>query len=310
MLTCFVSTVDARNASIQFKRSTEDEGTLSGYVTDPGMNPIEGSLVRVHFHGTYEEDYSDSTGYYHVTNIPICYCLKEAVCSKEGYFPESVWLVITENTTYDFVLTPIDLPCYPVINGTMGDTGWYINCVTIHFVINESVDAICYNIDGGAWQTYAAPDIITICEDGEHAFEWYFVYQGNQSDTYLIDFKIDQTLPEVTIIKERIGFNKIKITVIAEDETSGINRVEFYFDGILQYTLYVPPYEVFAIVPGFFHMISITVYDNAGNLVYSSFIVPRSHAQYNQNLKDAFACKNSLCLLSNKLSKLHGAVSV
>ena len=30
----------------------ENDGTLSGYVTDTSMNPIEGALVRVYFHET------------------------------------------------------------------------------------------------------------------------------------------------------------------------------------------------------------------------------------------------------------------
>jgi parallel beta-helix repeat protein len=82
-----------------------DSGTLSGYVTDSAMNPIEGARVRVYFHETYREYYSDGTGYYHVTDIPICYCMKNATCSKEGYYPTWVLLSIGENTTHDFVLT-------------------------------------------------------------------------------------------------------------------------------------------------------------------------------------------------------------
>ncbi len=85
----------------------DEPGTLSGYVADTEMNPIQGALVRVYFHETYRENYSDATGYYHVTDIPLCYCLKNATCSKEGYNPEWVLLVITENTTYDFILTPV-----------------------------------------------------------------------------------------------------------------------------------------------------------------------------------------------------------
>ena len=42
------------------------DGSLLGYVNDTSGNPIEGALVRVYFHEDYEEDYSDSTGYYHV----------------------------------------------------------------------------------------------------------------------------------------------------------------------------------------------------------------------------------------------------
>ena len=83
---------------------TINDGTLSGYVNDTSMNPIEGVLVRVYFHEAYEEDYTDSTGYYHVTNIPICYCLKNCTASKTGYKREQVLLAINEDTTYDFVL--------------------------------------------------------------------------------------------------------------------------------------------------------------------------------------------------------------
>jgi len=97
---------------------TQYNGSLSGYVFDTGMNPIEEALVRVHFHGTYREDYSDSMGYYHVINIPICYCLKNATCSKEGYKTEWVLLGIVENTTYDFVLTSENQPPdKPIIRG-------------------------------------------------------------------------------------------------------------------------------------------------------------------------------------------------
>ena len=102
-----------------------DYGSLSGYVNDISGSPIEGALIRVHFHETYEEDYSDSTGYYLVTNIPICYCMKNTSCSKEGYKTEWVLLSIAENTTYDFVLTygnnPPDKPnIYGPIRGKPG----------------------------------------------------------------------------------------------------------------------------------------------------------------------------------------------
>jgi len=83
---------------------TENDGTLSGYVNDVAMNPIEGALIRVYFHGTCEEDYTDATGYYHVTNISICYCLKNCTASKPGYESEWILLGIVEDSTYDFIL--------------------------------------------------------------------------------------------------------------------------------------------------------------------------------------------------------------
>ena len=84
-------------------------GSLSGYVKDQNMEPIQDARVRVYFHGTYEENYTNSDGYYHVTNIPLCWCFKNATASKQGYKTEWILLVITENTTYDFVLTTSEI---------------------------------------------------------------------------------------------------------------------------------------------------------------------------------------------------------
>jgi hypothetical protein len=100
------------NAEIESNESTYtdflDDGNLSGYVYDSNMEPIEGARVRVYFHETYEEDYTDSSGYYHVTNIPICWCMKNATASKEDYVTEWVYLSIGESTTYNFILESDD----------------------------------------------------------------------------------------------------------------------------------------------------------------------------------------------------------
>jgi len=103
---------------IDTSKTIMNDGSLLGYVKDTSANPIEGALVRVYFHETFEEDYSDEDGVYHVTNIPICYCLKNATCSKDGYKTEWVLLSIVENTTYDFVLTSGNhAPEAPTIRG-------------------------------------------------------------------------------------------------------------------------------------------------------------------------------------------------
>ena len=115
----FIGLVIAPTISSDTASSTtlDNDGSLLGYVNDISGNPIEEALVRVYFHGTYEENYSDSTGFYHVTNIPICYCMKNATCSKNGYKTEWVLLSIVENTTHDFVLTSNHPPNKPEITG-------------------------------------------------------------------------------------------------------------------------------------------------------------------------------------------------
>ncbi|KYK20959.1 hypothetical protein AYK21_01025 [Thermoplasmatales archaeon SG8-52-2] len=112
------STVQINGAYKITSITIDNNGSLLGYVNDTSGNPIEGALVRVYFHETYEEDFSDSNGFYYVTNISICWCMKNATCSKEGYKTEWVLLSIVENTTYDFVLTEgNNPPDAPDING-------------------------------------------------------------------------------------------------------------------------------------------------------------------------------------------------
>ena len=247
----------------------QEEATLSGYVTDTSMNPLHGALVRVYFHGTYEENYSDPFGYYQVTNIPICYCLKNATCSKPGYHSEWVLLSIGGNMTYDFVLTALNQTCYPVFNGIMGTNGWYISSVTVTFVINEDVDAVYYKIDGGSWIEYSIP--IVISESGMHTFYWYWTCQGDESEVQSTPLGIDCDNPQLELSSERISPSKIKIIANATDKTSGIHRLEFFVDGELSLVDYTPPYDVFVIGIGVHH-IKVVAYDCAGNLVNNTII--------------------------------------
>ena len=120
LLFLFSSVIPITNSYETNKVNTiylDEDGTLSGYVKDTSMNPIEGVRVRVFFHDTYEENFTDSAGYYHITNIPICWCMKNATASKEGYKTIKVLLSIDETTTYYFVLPHLDKILYVGGNG-------------------------------------------------------------------------------------------------------------------------------------------------------------------------------------------------
>lgn len=262
MSTCFASNT-VGISSLQIKNSKDYEGTLSGYVTDLNMNPIESALVRVYFHGTYRENYSDSTGYYHVTDIPICYCMKNATCSKEGYYPEWVLLSIYENTTYNFVLTPME-SCYPVISGTMGQNGWYISPVTITFVGGDGEGITLFvKIDSGDWFVYTGPFVVDA--DGVHTVWWYYIDQyGNESPISSVTFKMDTTPPTVTIIVKRIGLFEIGVSAYPSDNTSGVVLLEFYLDDALVGNITVPPYEFIFVTGLGEHTVKVIAYDSAG----------------------------------------------
>jgi hypothetical protein len=249
---------------------TQPTGNLSGYVTDIYMNPIEDALVRVYFHETYEENYSNSLGYYHVTNIPLCWCLKNATCSKQGYYPEWAMLSISENTTYDFILTPLNQSCYPVLNGTIGNNGWYISGVTITFVADEAIDAVFYTLDNETIPVeYISP--FGVDTDDWHTLSWYYVIDGENSETMHITFKIDRTSPDMTLTSERVSLQKILLTADATDETSGIQQVDFYLDGALAFIDTISPYEGYITGIGT-HTVKAIAFDAAGNQVNSTII--------------------------------------
>jgi hypothetical protein len=248
---------------------TINDGTLSGYVNDTLMNPIEGALVRVYFHGTYEEDYTDATGYYHVTNIPICYCMKNCTASKSGYKSEWALLSIVKNTTYDFVLDPLG-PCYPVLNGTMGWNGWWISPVTVSFVFDpEEVAEIWYNYKG--WHLYTKPFIVD--ENGTININFYWInHEGEKSPQTSIMLDIDQIPPWTNLdwetYKER-GFWYVKFIFTADDDISGMHEeVEMYINNILNEIVCGPGPDYKFIIPLNIPMKFVAKFmchDNAGN---------------------------------------------
>ncbi len=256
--------------------NTINEGTLSGFVRDSSNNSIEGALVRVYFHEEYRENYSDYYGYYHVIDIPICYCIKNATCSKEGYQTEYVLLSIYENTTYDFTLYPLD-SCYPSYNGTIGWNGWYISPVQVSFTYNpEEVAEIWYNYNG--WHNYS--ETFTIDEQGSIIVEYYWIdYEGVQSPIQNFVVNIDQTPPNTEIQWEvfKVGFRwYINFKINANDSTSGMSSFLFtYINDVLQSEWMVFDWENVefgCVLTKNYRLITFgfACFDNAGNQAYES----------------------------------------
>ena len=250
-----------------YAKEKNNDGTLSGYVNDTSMNPIEGALVRVHFHGTYEEDYTDSSGYYHVTNIPICYCMKNCTASKEGYQTEWVLMGIVEDSKHDYILEPQDV--IPVLNGSQCG-GWWNSPVTISFIFNPEIVKEIWigNI------LYTEPFVFD--ENGTYDFEYYWInYLGNETYEHFL-INIDQIEPDTNIDWEafrKIPFGNwyVKITINAEDTISGMSPfLEFYINDALQDELEVswPEFEMELGVKDIIKnsKLGFYCYDNANNL--------------------------------------------
>jgi hypothetical protein len=148
-----------------------------------------------------------------------------------------------------------------IINGTMGQNGWYVSPVWV--ILDFPGNFIYFKIDDGTWQKYTIPFVVTT--DRPHTVSCYYIdNEGHHSDTYYASFKIDQTPPDWEgVVFDKIGHNYYKIYAEVSDATSGVNRVEFYLNDHLIYTDYKAPYEWFYKGPSFNP--SSIVYDNAGN---------------------------------------------
>ena len=167
-----------------------------------------------------------------------------------------------------------------------GENGWYVSDVevTLNATDNTSgVDSTEYNLDGTGWIEYTTP--FTVSEDGEHNVQYRSVDKaGNIESTNSASFKIDQTDPTVTINKPQPGYlyifnrpiipllgditiiiGQITVEVDTSDETSGIDKVEFYIDDELKNADDEGPYEWTWGHAFWQHALKVIAYDNAGN---------------------------------------------
>jgi translation elongation factor EF-1beta len=159
-----------------------------------------------------------------------------------------------------------------------GENDWYITCVTLTLKATDDgtgVETTYYRINGETWQTYTSA--VEICNDDEYTIEYYSVDNvGNNEIKKTVSFKIDKTLPTIiTIQKEQSGIliKTINFTAVVDDETSGIDRVEFYLDGEFQVEDTSPPYQWTWKGIGN-HTVTVDVFDKAGNKASKSESTP------------------------------------
>ena len=164
--------------------------------------------------------------------------------------------------------------------GTMGNNGWYTSPVTITLTATDSqsgVNSTMYKIDSGSWTAYSTPFVVS--DDGNHTFSYYSIDKvGNIETSKTANLKIDQTPPTITLTKQQIDLFNVKFTAQVSDETSGIHRVEFSLDGVLQYTDTQSPYEWTWTGLGD-HTVTATAFDFAGNSQSQSMSTPVEQIQ-------------------------------
>jgi len=171
------------------------------------------------------------------------------------------------------------------LSGTMGNNNWYISSVTITLTATDpsrprqispvkstngrgpsGINTTYYKIDTGSWTNYTVP--FSVSTDGCHNLSYYSVdYAGNTEPvTGPFAFKIDQTPPRINLTVTALNPLKTKWLLAADvnDVTSGVSKVEFYIDNVLQGTITTPgPYQW--IYEGSGKIAKAVVYDAAGN---------------------------------------------
>jgi hypothetical protein len=130
-----------------------------------------------------------------------------------------------------------------------GQNGWYKSDVTITLAatdpeghdVTSGVQKIEYQVDGGSWQTYAAPFKVTT-DNAAHVVKYKATDKvGNvEAEKTMPSFKIDKTIPLIAMnyTWEKVGaVYNIIVTATCSDAMSGMAKVEFYFNGALQETV-------------------------------------------------------------------------
>jgi len=155
------------------------------------------------------------------------------------------------------------------IYGDLGENGWYVHLQGIKLVATDDLSGVnktYYSINGGENQTYTK--MFSIYYDGIYVIEYYSVDNaGNVEDVKSAELKLDQMRPGVFVDFQRLGFKKWKFIVQCYDVTSGMDRVEFYYDDNLEFIDYDKPYEWIwnDSINLYNHKFNIIAYDKAGN---------------------------------------------
>jgi hypothetical protein len=175
-----------------------------------------------------------------------------------------------------------------------GLNGWYISDVEITLTAADptigcdsdgsGVQEIKYQVDGGAVQTIPGDTgVFTVTTDSTmHNIKYWSIDNvGNAESQKTIQFKQDQTVPEIDFTYEWSG-DKAPYTftfnATATDATSGMQRVEFWFNYVLQETIVGSgPYYVWEIlwVPLPHVIMRAIAYDFAGLNAFDDIVDPK-----------------------------------
>jgi hypothetical protein len=187
-----------------------------------------------------------------------------------------------------------------------GENGWYVSNLTI-IICAEDPD-MAPGIPGSG---ICGDDCITIIidEDGDDSHvEWWFCdCVGNCETHWTYTVDMDQTPPIIDLTYEVISGNPIQgwlleFTATCYDDTSGIGRIEFYLNDVLQDTSYGGPtyswrYQTHG---GVNVTIKVVVYDRAGNNATKIIENPKP-ISYNYNNQNTLLIALFYLIINSKI---------
>ncbi|MBB5791807.1 hypothetical protein HD601_006382 [Jiangella mangrovi] len=185
---------------------------------------------------------------------------------------ESVAFTVVEPEPDD--TTPPDVSA--AVAGDQNEDGEYVSSATVTVTASDAesgVASIAYALDGGSFQPYTAPVVVTAL--GDHVVQYRATDNaGNTSPVESVAFTVvepepdDTTPPDVSAAvtgsqnPEGDYVGSATVTVTASDTGSGVASVEYNLDGA-GFVTYTAPVVVSAVGD---HVVQYRATDNAGNV--------------------------------------------
>ncbi len=154
------------------------------------------------------------------------------------------------------------------VSGTQGNAGWYVTHPTVQLTATDAmsgVAAIQYSLDGGGWQTYAAPFAVA---DGAHALAYRAVDRaGNVETAHTLTLNVDTTPPTISSLTPsgNVTTNTVTFSWSGSDTGSGISHFDIRVDGGTYQDLGTNTSDTLSLAQGS-HTITVLALDVAGNV--------------------------------------------